>query len=100
MVKPASYWIEDVMRTRPGRIVVSFMFVIGIFRIFFIDIHYWFQLWHRKRRMNLKKSPHRRGGVPSRSSRGRLNLILYVFFVIWGFLALFMFLNTIFVDKD
>ena len=103
---PTGRIAESIMQTRTGRIIISFLLIVAIFRIFFIDIHYWLQLWHRKRRMDEKKSslniiknPNRRWGIPSRSSRGRLNPILYLFFILWGLAAIFVFIHNILYDQ-
>lgn len=103
---PTGRIAESIMHTRTGRIIISFLFIVAIFRIFFIDIHYWFQLWRRKRQMQKKKSslniiknPNRRWGIPSRSSRGRLNPILYLFFILWGLAAIFVFIHNILYDQ-
>lgn len=103
---PTGRIAESIMHTRTGRIIISFGFIVGIFRIFFIDIQYWLQLWHRKRRMdenksslNIIKNPNCRWGIPSRSSRGRLNPILYLFFILFGLAWLYVFIHSIVYDQ-
>lgn len=90
---------EDLMKIRPGRIAITFITVMVVLTYFSFDVCYWIELSKRKKRMKLKKAPHRRGwGIPSKTSRKRVNLILYVFFLLWGFIFLHLFLNAVFSE--